>query len=150
MTAAGPYLSKTKTCWDIVAREYRDVIAFLGVSQRWEFKNTTKKFYNKFVSKSFYKTIGKKSQTIFSRFCLSGFGRFLVRGGQKHETGKISHVDFSWVFLGEEGPKTPPREKRQGDFQQNRRRGEESPFRGSPDATSGICIIYGLRKYSHL
>jgi hypothetical protein len=29
--------------------------------------------------------------------------------------------------------------------------GEESPFGViSPDATSGICLIYGLEKYSHL
>ena len=28
--------------------------------------------------------------------------------------------------------------------------GEENPFWVSPDATCGICLVYGLGKYSHL
>jgi hypothetical protein len=60
-------------------------IAVSGVSQRWEFKNTTKNVLQKIVSKSFYKKIDKKSKTdFFSNFFYHVFGRFSARGVQKH------------------------------------------------------------------
>jgi hypothetical protein len=66
-------------------------IAFSGVSQRWEFENTTKSVYKKVVPKSFYKKIDKKSpnlQTLGPNRFFLGFGfhvlrHFLVRGGAK-------------------------------------------------------------------
>jgi hypothetical protein len=62
-------------------------IAFSGVFQRWEFKNTTKKrFTKKLVSKSFPKKFDQKSQTdFFSILFYYVFGRFSVRGVQKHD-----------------------------------------------------------------
>jgi hypothetical protein len=60
-------------------------IAFSGVSQRWEFKNTTKKtFYKKIVWKSFYtKKSTKNPKPIFFDFVLSRFWAFLGEGSSK-------------------------------------------------------------------
>jgi hypothetical protein len=60
-------------------------IAFLGVSQRWEFKYTTKNVLQKKCVKQNYKRIDKKPQTDFFSNCFNHvFGRFSVRGVQKH------------------------------------------------------------------
>jgi hypothetical protein len=48
-------------------------IAFLGVSQRWEFKSTTKSFLQKFVPKN--------PKLFFSRFFSHVFGRFSAGEG---------------------------------------------------------------------
>jgi hypothetical protein len=48
-------------------------IAFSGASQRREFKNTTKIFCKKIVSKSFYNKSTKNPKPTFSRFFLSRF-----------------------------------------------------------------------------
>jgi hypothetical protein len=59
-------------------------IAVMGVSQRWEFKNTTKKrFTKKIVSKSFNQKIDQKSKIDFFRFFLSRFWAFLGEGSTK-------------------------------------------------------------------
>jgi hypothetical protein len=47
-------------------------IAFSGVTQRWEFKNTQKTFLQK--------AFDQKSKTVFSRFFLSRFWAFLGEG----------------------------------------------------------------------
>jgi hypothetical protein len=61
-------------------------IATSGVFQRWEFKNTTKTFCKKIVSKSFYQKFDRKSKTdFFSVFfnLLSRFWAFLGEGSSK-------------------------------------------------------------------
>jgi hypothetical protein len=66
-------------------------IAFSGIFQRGEFKNTTHKAAQKFrVEKLLQKDLQKSSKTILSRFCLSRF----------------------WAFLGEGNSKTPPKKYR--------------------------------------
>jgi hypothetical protein len=64
-------------------------IAFSGVSQRWEFKNTTKMFYKKSCRKVFTKKLKKNHLKIPNRFFLECFyhvfGRFSMRGVQKHD-----------------------------------------------------------------
>jgi hypothetical protein len=54
-----------------------------GVSQRWEFKNTTKNVVQKIASKSFYQKIDKKSKPNFCRFVLLRFWAFLGEGSSK-------------------------------------------------------------------
>jgi hypothetical protein len=69
-----------------------------GVSQRWEFKITTKKKLQKILSKSFNKKIDKNPKPIFSRFVYQVFGRFSVRGVQKHHQ-KISEKNLTLVLF---------------------------------------------------
>jgi hypothetical protein len=58
--------------------------SILGVSQRWEFKNTTKKHFAKIVSKSVCQKIDKKIQNrFFLDFVLSRFWAFLGEGSSK-------------------------------------------------------------------
>jgi hypothetical protein len=66
-------------------------IAFSGVSQRWEFKNTTKNvLQKKSCRKVFPKNSTKNPKPTFSRiFFYHVFGRFSMRGVQKHDK-KIS------------------------------------------------------------
>jgi hypothetical protein len=59
-------------------------MAFSGVSQRWEFKNTTKRFTKKSCRKVFTKKSTKTQNRLFLDFFNHVYGRFLVRGGQKH------------------------------------------------------------------
>jgi hypothetical protein len=60
-----------------------------------------KTFYKKIVSKSFYKKIDKKSQTdFFSIFFITFFGRFSVRGVQKHDKKISKKSDQPWYFFG--------------------------------------------------
>jgi hypothetical protein len=76
-------------------------IAFSGVSQRWEFKNTKKKtFYKKIVSKSLYKKNDKKSKTVFFflGFVLSRFWAFLGEEF-KNTTKKISGKKLALVLF---------------------------------------------------
>jgi hypothetical protein len=67
-------------------------IAFSGVSQRWEFKYTTKNFLQrqKIVSKGFCKKIDKRSKTDPPpwRFFDHVYGRLSVRGVKKNEKKK--------------------------------------------------------------
>jgi hypothetical protein len=58
-------------------------IAFSGVSQRWEFKNTQKTFYKKHRVEKFTKSSTKNPKPIFSRFVLSRFLAFLGEGSSK-------------------------------------------------------------------
>jgi hypothetical protein len=77
-------------------------IAFSGVFQRREFKNTTKNVLpKKIVSKSFYKKFDQKSKTdFFSNFFNHVFGRFSMRGVQKHDKkyrkNKSDPIPFSY------------------------------------------------------
>jgi hypothetical protein len=83
-------------------------VAFSGVSKRWELKNTTKTFYkNKSCRKVFTKNKSAKSpKPIFSRFfCYHVFGRFSVRGVQKHHK-IISKKNLTLVIF---WPLTHPR-----------------------------------------
>jgi hypothetical protein len=66
-------------------------IAFSGVFQLREFKNTTKNvLQKKSCRKAFYKKFDQKSKTdFFSIFFNHVFGRFSMRGFQKHDK-KIS------------------------------------------------------------
>jgi hypothetical protein len=60
-------------------------IAFSGVSQRWEFKNTTKNvLQKKSCRKGFTKNRPKIQNRLFLDFVYHVFGRFSVRGVQKH------------------------------------------------------------------
>jgi hypothetical protein len=68
-------------------------IAFLGAFQRWEFKTLKKKVLQKNRVEKFLQKIRPKTKNpkpTFSRFFSHVFGRFLVRGVQKHDK-KISH-----------------------------------------------------------
>jgi hypothetical protein len=58
-------------------------VAFSGVSQRREFKNTTKNVSQKNVSKSFAKNSTETPKLFFSRFLLSRFWAFLGEGSSK-------------------------------------------------------------------
>jgi hypothetical protein len=61
-------------------------IAFSDVFQRWEFKNTTKNVTKKSCRKFLYKKSDKKSKTdFFLIFFYHVFGRFSMRGVQKHD-----------------------------------------------------------------
>jgi hypothetical protein len=72
-------------------------LAFSGVSQRWEFKNTTKNVLQKIVSKSSYKKIDKNAKTdFFLVFVSHVFGRFSVRGVQKHQK-KFEKTNLSLI-----------------------------------------------------
>jgi hypothetical protein len=52
-------------------------------------KHNKKRFAKKIVSKSFYKKFDQKSKTdFFSIFSYHVFGRFSVRGVQKHDKNK--------------------------------------------------------------
>jgi hypothetical protein len=87
-----------------------DFIAFSGVSQRGDLKNTTKKhFTKKSCRKVFPKKSTKKSKTDFFSILFNHvFGRFSVRGVQKHDKkfrGKKS--DQSWYFFGPQGTNQP-------------------------------------------
>jgi hypothetical protein len=53
-------------------------------------KTLQKTFYKKIVSKSFYKKSTKNPKSILSRFFYLVFGRFSVRGVQKHYLKNIS------------------------------------------------------------
>jgi hypothetical protein len=64
-------------------------IAFSGVSQRWEFKNTQKTFCNKHRVEKFLQNIRPKIQNrFFLDFVYHVFGRFSVRAVQKHDLKK--------------------------------------------------------------
>jgi hypothetical protein len=70
-------------------------IVFSGVSQRREFKNTTKNVLQKIVSKCFYKKIDKKSKTdLLLDLCYHVFGRFSARGVQKHHPKYIENISL--------------------------------------------------------
>jgi hypothetical protein len=58
-------------------------IAFSGVSQRWEFKNTTKNVLQKNRRKVFTKNLTKNPKPTFSRNFLSRFWAFLDKGSSK-------------------------------------------------------------------
>ena len=69
-------------------------------------KHYKKRFAQTIVSKSFYKKIDQKSKTdFFSIFFYHVFGRFSVRGVQKHEK-KISKKNLTspGTFLASEEP----------------------------------------------
>jgi hypothetical protein len=75
-------------------------IAFSGVFQRWELKNTTKKRKKNRVEK-FLQKIDQKSKTDFSRLFLSRFWAFLGEGSSKTrkkniEKNKSDPVPFSY------------------------------------------------------
>jgi hypothetical protein len=74
-------------------------------------KHYKKRFTKKIVSKSFYKQIDKKSKTdFFSILVYHVFGRFLVRGVQKHDK-KISPKNLTnpGTFLASEEPTNHPK-----------------------------------------
>jgi hypothetical protein len=84
--------------------DYFCFIAFSGVSQRWEFKNTTKAACTKTASKCFYKKIEEKIQNrFFSRFFYSRFWAFLGEGRSKtrrKESGGDLPSPQPWCFFG--------------------------------------------------
>jgi hypothetical protein len=72
-------------------------IAFSGVSQRWEFKNKQKNVLQK---TSCQKVLTKNStknpkNEIFSIFFNHVFGRFSVRGVQKHDKNNIKKINLT-------------------------------------------------------
>jgi hypothetical protein len=90
---------------------FRDLFCFIavsGVSQRWEFKNATKMFCKKIVSKSFYKKFDHKSQTDFP--LVLGFlitfwgvlGRFSASGEGSSKTPQknTEFLFWPWFFFG--------------------------------------------------
>jgi hypothetical protein len=72
-------------------------IAFSGVSQRWEFKNTTKNvLQKKSCRKVFTKNSTKNPQPTFSRIVFYHvFGRFSMRGVQKHDKKNIKKINLT-------------------------------------------------------
>jgi hypothetical protein len=64
-------------------------------------QNTTKKrFAKKIVSKSFYKKFDQKSKTVFfSIFFYHVFGRFSMRGVQKHDKKNIEKENLTLVIF---------------------------------------------------
>ena len=87
-------------------------IAFSGVFRRWEFKKHYKKrFAKKIVSKSFYKKFDQKSKTdFFSIFFYHVFGRFSIRGVQKHDKKYRKNKSDPSPFLASDPPTHhPPR-----------------------------------------
>jgi hypothetical protein len=81
-------------------------IAFSGVFQRWEFKSTTKNVLQKKSSrKVFTKKSTKSPKPIFSRFFVYHvFGRFSVRGGQKHDKKYRKNKSDASPFLASDPP----------------------------------------------
>jgi hypothetical protein len=78
-------------CRKQVFRRFFYSIAVSGVSQRWEFKNTTKNVLQKQSCRNvFTKHSAKNPKPIPSPYFYHGFGRFSVRGVQKHDMNKIS------------------------------------------------------------
>jgi hypothetical protein len=75
----------------VFLRLYFGFIAFSGVSQRWEFKNTTKNVLQKNrVEKFLQKKSTKKSKTDFILgFVLSRFWAFLGEGSAKTQYKNI-------------------------------------------------------------
>jgi hypothetical protein len=62
-------------------------------------KTLQKTFYKKIVSKSFYKKIDQKSKTdFFSDLFYHVFGRFSMRGVQKHDKTNIEKINLTLVF----------------------------------------------------
>jgi hypothetical protein len=69
-------------------------VAFPGVSQRWEFKDTTKNVLETDrVEKFLQKNRPKIQNRLFPGFFYHVFGRFSVRGVQKHDQ-KISENEI--------------------------------------------------------
>jgi hypothetical protein len=83
-------------------------IAFAGVSQRWEFKNTTKNVLPKIVSKGLYKKSTKKIQNRFcfvSIFFKSCFWAFLGEGSSKtRQKNSKKKLTSPGTFLASEEP----------------------------------------------
>jgi hypothetical protein len=64
-------------------------------------KTLQKTFYKKIVSKSFYKKFDQKSKTdFFSKSFYHVFGRFWLRGGQKHDEKYIEKINPTLVLFG--------------------------------------------------
>jgi hypothetical protein len=77
-------------------------IAFSGVFQRWEFKNTIKNvLQKKSCRKVFTKNSTKSPKPIFSRFFFNQvFGSFSsVRGVQKHDKTNIEKINLTLVLF---------------------------------------------------
>jgi hypothetical protein len=91
----GNYFQKIYKNFDVSFSSTFLFYRVFGCFSRWEFKNTPKSFATNIVSKSFYKTFDQKSKTdFFSIFFNHVFGRFSVRGVQKHDK-KISHKNLT-------------------------------------------------------
>jgi hypothetical protein len=74
------------------------LIAFSGVFQRWEFKNTTKPFYKTNRVEKFLQKIDQKS--FFSRILFHHvFGRFSARRVQKHEQTNVEKINVTLVLF---------------------------------------------------
>jgi hypothetical protein len=73
-------------------------IAFSGVSQRWELKNTTIFFYKKNRVEKFLQKIDQKPKTDLFAFFYHVFGRFSVRGVKKHGK-KIDKINLTLVLF---------------------------------------------------
>jgi hypothetical protein len=94
-------------------------IAFSGVSQQWEFKNTTKNRVERFLQEN-----REKSQTDFSRFFITCLGVLPVRGVQKHHKKYVyENINLTLVLF---RPLTHP------------------PTTGSP----GFCFGGPMRRYN--
>jgi hypothetical protein len=85
--------------------DFCDFIAFLGVSQRWEFK-TNKKNCKTIGSKSFYKNPSKNPKPIFSRFVLITFLGVSWWGDLKNTIKNIEKADLTLVLFLASDPST--------------------------------------------
>jgi hypothetical protein len=74
--------------------------AFSGVSRDGSSKTLQKTFYKKGVSKRFYQKNDKKNKTGFFSIFYHVYGRFSVRGGQKHDKKSPKKTDQPWYFFG--------------------------------------------------
>jgi hypothetical protein len=89
-------------------------IEFLGLSQRWEFKDTKKTFCKRILSKSVYKKIDKNTQNrFFSRFVSSRFwafpGEVLFRSSSLTADGHQAALQGQQVLLARARHCTTPR-----------------------------------------
>jgi hypothetical protein len=75
------------------------LIAFSGVSQQWEFKNTTKNVLQKSRRKVFTKKSTKHPNPIPPRFSLSRFWAFLGKGSSKIPFKKMPKTNLTLVLF---------------------------------------------------
>jgi hypothetical protein len=73
-------------------------------------KHYKKRFTKKIMSKSFYKKIDKKPKTdFFSVLFYHVFGRFSVRGVQRHDKNLTHFLTSPGTFLASEEPTNDPK-----------------------------------------
>jgi hypothetical protein len=101
MSKTFPKIS-TKNFDDSFSSTFFCFIAFSGVSQRWEFKITTKNVLQNKSCRKILQKIRPKIQNAKPTFSRKGFitflGRFSMRGVQKHDKKNIEKINPTLVL----------------------------------------------------